>query len=790
MSVTYWRLLLPLAIMLTILLLIHPPVRAQDMLTASNTVELHLGNDTYVLLFSIHSPIFVPAENKISLDIQGKLIYATSDKPIFIVANIRLGGIDVASAVFGYYSLNRSSHLVHVEALVPPLLAEQIRNNVEPSFIMLQVKAYRGTTSAVSIVKIPIVLSKITPMLQLSAVFQNGLPYTIVIVGTKPYVVVNASITNSGSVAIHNLNVAVKINNQTIVVSHVVDTLLPGNSTSIRINVPVPLKPDTYSVSVIARAIAGIKEVQSTSNLVLIALPRISLALTALNSTTLIEGQKVCFKIQSSYVPKYVKPSIAIDIEKQPHKWSTVFIIQNASSTTYCWKTPILGLGHEKVYRVRARLILSIYGLQYQVESNVIQITVLPLQNIIRYASLQIIAEKATVYPAENIRLNIVLTPSVPLCLTTVIEKYSMQSVSWEAIGTAKICNGEGVFSYPASSLGNGIQRLRAILRIGDFIITSNVIAINITKPPLFIAKLNPSVVAPNTTTTLVVHVERLVGSYNLVVRPSWSNTTVSITSTGDTRLPIQVPEKEGTYHVYLKAVVDGYNIEKDLLLHVMNVTVSLSVKPTVIRAGETRNISITVLTTPAINTTASAKLLGKKGILVLQKLKIINGQGVASIPAPSKPGNYTITVILPQYKINVSKTIKVIQIIYGMTLSINTTRTTPGSGVQANITITPAPKVPVNIVLMIRKAGGAWEVIKTSLVTKGRTSIVFKAPSQPGQYEIKASAPQLKAESNMVKLMVVKSSKAAPPKMLQVYAIIGIVAAAALAWSIRSIRR
>ena len=790
MSKKYWMLLLLLATALAVLSLIVSVARAQDVLSASNTVELRIGNDTYVLFFSVRSPIFVPTENRIALDIQGVLVYATSNKPVFVVANIELGGINIASAIFGYYSFNRPSRLVHIEAVVPPILAEQIKDKVEPSFITLHVKAYRNSTSTASTVKIPIILTKVTPMLQLSASFQNGLPYAVAIVGAKPYTLINIRVTNSGSIVIHNVNVFIKIDNQSVLTKHVTDILLPGNSTTVSARLPIPLKPGTYSVSIIAQAVAGIKEVETSSNLVLIVLPRISLALSVLNSTTVIEGQKICFKVESSYVPGYVRPSIAIDIETEPQHWDTVSIIQNATSTTYCWKTPILGLGHEKTYRIRARLILSIYGLQYQVKSNTVQVTVLPLQSIVRYASLQVIAEKTTIYPAENIKLNIMLSPSAPACLPAIVEKYSMQTASWEALSTVEVCNGEGFFSYPASNLGNGAQKIRAVLRIGNFIITSNVITINIVKQPLVIAKLVPSTAAPNATTTLVVHIERLVDSYKLIVRPSWTNATISLTGTGDIRLPIRVPGMKGTYHVYVKAVIDGYSIEKDLLLRVANVTASLLVKPEIIKAGETKNITVTVFTIPSINATASVKLLGKEGTLAIKKLDVINGKGITSIPAPSKPGNYTVIVSIPQYKIDISRSIKVIQVIYGMTLSVNATSVTPGSKIKADVTITPAPKAPVNVVIMVRQSGGAWEVVASGLATNGRATVVFSAPSQPGQYEVRASAPQLKANSNIVRLVVAQGTKTMPPRTLQVYAIIGIVAAAALAWSIRSIRR
>ena len=790
MSKKCWMLLLLVATTLAILSITVSVARAQDILSASNTVELHFGNDTYVLLFSIRSPIFVPTENKLALDIQGVLVYATSNKPIFVVANIELGGINIASAVFGYYSFNRPSRLVHIEAVVPPVLAEQIKDKIKPSFITLHVKAYRNSTSTASTVKIPIILTKATPMLQVSASFQNGLPYTVAIVGVRPYTLISIHITNSGSIVVHNVNVFIKIDNQSILTKHVIDILPPGNSTSVYTRLPIPIRPGTYSVSIIVQAVAGIKEIETSSNLVLIVLPRISLALSVLNSTTIIEGQKICFKVESSYVPGYVRPSIAIDIETEPQHWDTVSIIQNTTSTTYCWKTPVLGLGHEKTYKIRARLVLSIYGLQYQVESNTVQVTVLPLQSIVKYASLQVIAKKTTVYPAENIKLTIILSPGAPTCLPAIVEKYSMQTDSWEALSTVEVCNGEGFFSYPASGLGSGVQRIRAVLRIGNFIITSNVVTINIVEQPLVVAKLIPGTVAPNATTTLVVHIERLVSSYKLIVRPSWINSTISLTGTGDIRLPIRVPAVKGIYHVYVKAVIDGYSIEKDLLLRVVNVTASLLVKPEIIKAGETKNITVTVFTIPSINATASVKLLGREGILAIRKLNVINGKGTTSIPAPSKPGDYTVIVSIPQYGIEVSKSIKVIQVIYGMTLSVNTTSVTPSSKIKADVTITPAPRAPVNVVIMLRQASGAWEVVASGLAINGKASIVFSAPSRPGQYEVRASAPQLKANSNIVKLVVTHGAKAKPPRTLQVYAIIGIVAAAALAWSIRSIRR
>ncbi len=782
---------LPVILLLSLVIVLAYTVNVASSATSSHSVELRVGDDVYVILFDIQDPVLVAAQNKVSMSIRAELVYATTDKPLFVAVTVNVEGINVSSAILGFISSNSTIRVARLEGMIPAVIVEKLAATTEPTLVTVYVKAYRGSTVVASKVYIPVTITKVIPALQVFAAFNDtGLPYSIAVIGKDAYKVLRVTAVNTGSAPVSNIFLTVRADNTTVLSRFVAENLSPASNITTTLRIPVPTRPGVYSVYARVEAVSGLEHVQEHATAVLVVLPRVVVSLSALNTTTILEGQQVCFRIQTYGTPSFVLPAIVVQVkEERERSWNTVAVYENSTEATYCWEAPIIGLSRPVRYIVRAILVLRIYGVEYSVTSNPASFQVLPIVSMIGVANLQLVAEKTSVYSRENIKLKVILSPSTPACIPARLEAWDKSVSAWQPITVIKVCNGEAVASVPASELGYGEHSIRATTRIGWYRVTSNVVVVRVGGEPSIEAWVSPKIVTPNTTVKLIVKIEPLIDTYTVIAKPSWVNTSITVSSSSPTTtLQLSAPSKPGTYHVSVVINIDGYKVARNLSVTVAKPEIEVSIKPDTIKAGETQNISLIVTITPPLDTAASYMLVKDKKTVASGTLPITGGRGETVVPAPMEPGNYTITVNVSELGLTAEKQVRVIKVIYDVTLSLNTTTTQPGKPVLAIVNVVPKPTGSVPVVLLARTRGGVWETMASSLVVDGRARIVFNAPTRPGVYEVQASLPSLQAKSSTVNLTVTEAL--AEEQQLRIYAVLAIAAIAALAWSIRWLRR
>ncbi len=781
---------LPIILILLLPILVYASTTAYPA-TSSHSVELRIGNDVYVILFNIQDPVLVTAQNKVSMSLRAELVYATTDEPLFIAVTVNVEGINVSSAILGLISSNSTVRVTKLEGIIPAVVVEKLEATTEPTLVTIYVKAYRGPVVASAKVYIPVTITKAMPALQVFTQFNDTkLPYSIAIIGNDAYKVLQVAIANTGSVPVGNVFLTVKTDNITVLSRFITEYLPEGSNTTTSLNIPVPTRPGVYNVHINVEAVSGLERVQEHATAVLVVLPRVLVSLSALNTTTILEGQHVCFKIQAYGIPDFASSAVVVQVKKEGEgSWNTMAVYENSTEAIYCWRAPIIGLPRPTKYSVRAVLVLRVYGVEYSIYSNTVNFQVLPIISMIGVANLQVVAEKTSVYPRENIELKVVLTPSTPVCMPARLEIWDKNISAWRSITVIKICNGEAIVSMPASELGYGEHSIRVITRIGWYRVASNVVVVRVREEPSIEAWVSPKIAAPNTTVNLVVKIEPLIDGYTVTAQPSWLNTSITFSSFSPaSSLPLLAPSKPGTYHVSVTINIDGYAESKNLSIIVVKPKVDVVVKPDTIKAGETRNMTLIATITPPINTMASYMLVRGEKTVASGTFPITDGRGEATVPAPTEPGNYTVVVNISELGLTAERQVRVIKVIYDVTLSLNTTTTQPGEPVLAIVNVVPKPTGSVPVVLLARTKDGVWETVASSLLVNGRARIAFNAPLKPGIYEIQASLPSLQVKSNAVNLTV--TEVLAEEQQLRIYAVLTIAAIVALAWSIRWLRR
>ncbi|BEP18217.1 hypothetical protein PYJP_15690 [Pyrofollis japonicus] len=750
-------------------------------------IDLKIDNDTYVVGLKVVYPLFVSTENTIQTSIAAKLLYSTTNKPIFVTISLLIDDITISSSSLGYIMPNSTLSTL-LRGIVPPLIAEKIKDTLQPYYAVIRIDAYRNSTHIYKLIKVPIIVMREKPAMVLRALFANNLTYYVAVSGETASIPLKILVSNNGALPLRNVFYEVSLGNMTIASGYLASIIEPGNSAEKHLYMPVPFKDGVYSIDVKATGYSGLDKVTSSTNVILIVIPRIYVSITTLNSTV-IEGSNVCFKISTLNMPSYANASIIIE-EKYENGWNPVGFLNNISQSVYCTHIPSTGLIAPKVARFRASLLLRIYGIDYVIRSNEVSVNVLPLTSIIRTASLTLVPSDTSIYRNEQLRLNIMLSPSVPTCLPCRIEKYSTKSMSWEALTTTQLCNGRGDVSLTGIDIGEGRATIRATVSIDGVFIISNTVTVMVYGEPRLNVNILPSIVPPNSTLEVIISLEPFLKPYKVSILPSWSNIWVNATASKPVfKTRLAAPEKQGVYTIKILANVDGYRIEKIVQVTVTKLSLTVTVVPETLRIGEVNKIKVKAEIYPGVvNATARIELRGASGIVSANTTRIVNGIGEALLDAPQEPGNYTVVVMVPAYGLEASKSIQALRIIYGITLTLNTTSAPAGSRIAATVTITPPPKEPVTVNILIREKGTQlWKTAASGLAVNGKASIVINAPSTPGTYEVQAVAPQIGAKSNIAVLTVTQAEQ---PSRTQLMAIIGAVAAAALLWSIRTIRR
>ncbi|HIQ23532.1 MAG TPA: hypothetical protein EYH50_00600 [Pyrodictium delaneyi] len=765
---------------------------AQDALE-TYTVELQLGEDLYVLYINISTGYFVETSSTLYMKMDIELAYATSRAPIFVSVEASLAGVTIGSSMAGYLSEENPSSEIVINGIVPHHAVEQITYHSDLGFIEVRVKAYRGAEKAEQTIMIPVVVVKKEPSISVDAFFDNGSPYTVAVIGQDMFRKVVVRITNTGELPARNLKVAVILNNTTIYAGTVATLLEPGEQIETEATVPLPVQPGVYSLTVSVRAIVGATSYERSASLAMVVISKPVVQLVLDNATPVLEGEKVCFTIYAGDVPNFAQANVILEYSAPgtgQSQWNPVYVARRHGDISYCWEAHAIG-DRTTSYIFRAKLLLRIYGLEYTSYSNIVQVTVIPITSILAQSSLQLLVAPSEIYEGGEARAIATLSPVPPSCLIGRLELLDPHSLAWIPLKQINICDGKAIVYVPASELGVGSFTLRAVVQLGGYTIVSNTASIKILAKPRLVAKLIPPIAAPGSSLELLVNVEPAIREYKVAVKPSWMSNWINTTGkAGGVSIPLIAPEKEGIYDIKIEVAINGIKIKKTLTLVVQELHLLVVAEPQKLRAGEVDTINVKAILSAPLNGTAVFTLSKGDAIIDSTEKTIVDGKAVARLAAPKEPGIYTVKVVIPEYRLENVTLVNVTKTIYGITLTLNATRVAPSAEVEARVKIQPQPTAPINLVLLIQHPNGIWRTLASKLVDSSETTIVFKAPSEPGIYRVKATMPSVKIESNTVSLEVASGAAEELVPASTLLAVIAGAAVIAILWSIRAIRR
>ncbi|ALL01250.1 hypothetical protein Pyrde_1202 [Pyrodictium delaneyi] len=757
------------------------------------TVELRLGDDLYVLYINMSTGYFVETSSTLYMKMNIRLAYSTSAEPVFVSVEASLAGVAIGSSMAGYLSDQTPTREIVISGIVPPHVAEQITYHSGLSFIEVKVKAYRGNEKAVQTIMVPVVVVKKEPSISVDAFFDNGSPYTVAVIGRDMFRKIVVRVANTGEIQARNLKVSILLGNNTVYTGTVATILEPGEQAETEATIPVPVQPGVYTLTVSARAIVGAVSYEKSTSLIMAVIPRPVIQLVLVNSTPVLEGEKVCFTIYVNGVPEFADPNIVLEYSAPgagQDQWNPVYVKKGRENVSYCWEARTAG-DRTTAYLFRAKLLLRIYGLEYASYSNTVQVTVTPITSVLSRSSLQLVVVPSMIYEGGEARAVVTLSPTLPGCLTGRLEALDTQTLTWTPLKQINICDGKGIVNIFASELGVGNHTLRAVVQLGSYTIASNAASIRIVAKPELVARLVPPIAAPGSSTELLVKVDPAIREYRVSIKPSWMDNWINTTGKpGGVTVPLLAPDKEGVYDVRIEVAINGVKLEKTLVLTVQKLLLLVAAEPQKLRAGEVDTINVKATLSAPLNGTAVFTLSRGNTVIDSTEKLMVDGKAVAKLTAPKEPGVYTIKVFVPEYRIENTTLVNVTKMMYGITLTLNATKTEPNGKIETRIEIQPKPTSPVNLVLMIQYPDGVWRTLVSKLVSSNEATIVIDAPSEPGTYRVKATIPSVNAESNVVTLEVTGRAvkEIVPANMLPT--VIAGAATIAILWSIRAIRK
>ena len=784
-----------LVVLLTLQLLLATIGTAQqeEPSWSTYTVELHIGDNLYVLNLWISSTYIVRHSSTFYMNINAKLVYATSSDPLFVSAEVTLSGITLGSYPIGYLSPSNRMAATRITGLVPPHILEDLIGRGNLGFIELRIKGYQGQNSDEEKLLLPIVLVGGEPDLILNTWFEEGGLYTIAIIGEDYTKKLFIEVVNTGETEVYDVKIEVLLDNK-LIYSKLLSTLLkPGERTILEVDIPIPLEEGVHIVNIDLRAVIGSIDYEQSKSLVVVSMQKPGVQLILLNtSSTVTEGYSVCFEVQVEGKTSLAEQYIVVESRAKgvQREWTPVYSTKyNSSKTRYCWRAESYS-GRITTYIFQAKLVSRIYGAEKIATSNKIEVTVIPIQLLRQITDLQIAATPHILHREDNITVKATLSPQLPGCYSISIEV--MREGAWSSIEQFTICSGRGEATIPATAIGEGEYFIRAIVLVEGYSIVSNLVRINVLGEPVLQAEIEPLKLLPSSTVRVKAWIEPVLEDYTITIKPSWLDRSFNLTGTMNKPVifELEAPNTTGEYTITVEGVYRGKTLEVERKITVFSPKLQLRVEPKELFAGEQDEIRLIVTIEPPIDKTyAVVELLGEEKTIRRLSLEVSGSSTETSIAAPQEPGVYTVKIQLPRYRVENTTTINIKKIVYGVSVELNTTSTTPGSGIDVKVAVHPPPKKPLTLTLMIREPNGTWKPLDTLIVSKSEAKLEIKAPSTPGNYTLKAVLPAVNAESSPVVLQVHQGGRELLPTQTFVTLITG-VATLAIAWSIRAIRR
>jgi len=770
--------------------------RAEAGSTLSYTVDVKIDDNIYTFMISLRTPTVLTTEQAISVEGSIKLIY--SSKPnasVYAILDMRIGNVTLYSTPLGTCSIDCSRNFsAHIQ--LPPGLARAMEEGYQEATLTIELRAYSGSSRGTGEVNVPLMIYKPKPLLSLNAYFSSTAGRTLTLVqGEKPFVEATVIVANSGETPLNGIELDAQLNGATVATEPVTGALNPGSARTLKIHIPVPYRPGAYQVVVRASASHPGGVIYGETRLELVVLPQVKVYLEPLNTTaSTIEGAKLCYRV-SVTPPPPPNSTLVIQARLGGGAWSTVYAVGfNDKSTVSCIAAPHHDQDKPLELYVRAVVDTEIYGSHVSYASTPVSVLVYPLKSILSKTSLQLVASKTKAYRPDKIVFHVTLNPTIPACIPVTL--LVLHDNMWEPLRTGKACNGEAAFTlYAAELAGSGAGNtvfLKAASSIGTYRLQSNMIMVKILEKPRVNIAINPTIIPPEGTVTLTATVQPAIQDYTVNITTSWGKGEISIHSSDEkTTIPLKGPSTPGTYSVNAVLRVDGYVYRKTLTLIVQNATITVALSPSQAKPAET--VKALIETIPPLTAQAILKIMSGNTTVAQKQLEIIGGKATTELQAPKEAGDYTIEVLLPKYQARGEARLKVAEKTannYQLLLAIIPQKTGPGSNITATITIQPKPEKNVDVTLLVENTPGQWSVAAAGRYTGKPLTLTFQAPSKPGRYRVKATAPSLKAESQPLLIEVVEEKKMLQLDKNTLYTAIIASAALAVAWSIRSLRK
>ena len=759
------------------------------------TARFHLGGDLYLVEFNVTSSRYITGSGVFELTVEARVVYATSSEPIVVDGDVYLGNVSLGSLVLGPLAVDRPAR-GRLVSPVPPQALQGLAGPAAPAFIRIVFTAYRGTASSSEAVLVPVVVVEEEPGLQVLARYSNGSTISTAVLGRDMSRRIYVDVVNTGSTEADMVTLSVSVGGATVYRALAAKSLPPGHRVEAVVEAPTPQEPGLYQVNVTASGVCGGRACTATSSLRLLVAPEVRVSAVLANESVVAEGEKVCLRVLVYPPPRLGKPILLL--EERPSGapgWATVATAPlqgDATEGLLCTTAHGVPPGAETLLELRARLLARIDGAEYSAASSPVPVRVVPLSELLRSASLTVVAAPARAYLVDRVEVHLTLTPSVRACLPAAVEVF--RDGAWVPVAETRVCSGSGLAVVDAASLGAGRLLLRGVVTAGSRRIASEPVILEVYPLPRLEAHLEPPAVAPGSRLSLRVKLAPALHALRVSAYLSWLGVWVNTTSTsGEAVVPLEAPSRPGSYPVRVIATAGGFRGEQNLTLRVEKPRIHVKPEPAAARPGE--KVAVHVAVEPPVDARVVLSLLSGSKPLLNTTLYVVRGRGEASIDAPAKPGNYTLTATIPGMNASASTRLTVEKPSYRVSLVLNATRVAPGAPLRAEVRITPSPPGPAVVALMAAPAGNStlWQTLASVTVdSSGKAEATIHAPRRPGTYTVKAVASSLGAESRPLRLEVARAAAGATPRPGRTSIEVAMMAAAvaAVAWSLRSLKR
>jgi len=751
-------------------------------------VEFHVASGVALVELNVSTSRYVAASSVVELELTAKLAYTTLNDSLVLVVDAELGNVTLGSAILSPLAAGHAAS-GRIVAPVPPQALRGVSTG--PAFLRLRLTLYSGSESDTRELLIPVVVVEEEPGLQVIASYRNGGTVAVAVAGRDTAVTVFARIVNTGSAVAEAARATVELNGVRVFTRSLGD-IAPGGQAELAATVPVPQEPGNYRVNVTASAVCGATPCGGHALLRLLVFPDVQVSAVLLNTSVLVEGERVCLKPILYPAGVELPGRVVLLLEERPAGAPTWTPVAEAPLGADALCTVVQGVppGRETLLELRVRLVAAVDGVAYSAASSPVTVRVVPASEVLRHASLALTVEPTKAYIMESMLVSVSMSPSVAACLPLRVEAF--RGEAWTPVASGRLCNGHAAIEVDASRLGTGRHLVRVVVEAGGRRLASEPLRVEVYPLPRLVARLEPQPAAPGQRVLLRLALEPALHPLRASILLGWSGVALNASSpTGSLEVPIDAPREPGSYMLRVTLVSGGYRASRNLTLTVERPRLLLAVSPAKAEPGE--EIVVNVSLRPPAPAKIVLRLLRDGRAVLNETLYAPDGAATVRVRAPQEPGEYLVEATAPALNASATARLVVEAPRHRLRLALNATSAAPGAPLAATVELTPPPSSPTIVAIVARPAGNESTEITLGSVTvgpSGRAATTVRAPSRPGRYLVRALASQLGAESPPVELTVTAAAETSRQQPPLIEAGMAGAAVAAIAWSFRSLRR